>query len=235
MKKAIIALISHIVVLSMMIIIPVKALDHSLALTNQDDQIAVTLHIGDTNEDALTLKATFKVEAEDEKLEAENIQFHFNDSINSVIKEYRYDNGLLTIYISGEENLFANQQIQLGTIDFHVPDNTKIQISYVKDSLEYVTSTYSKSVLDVQDASIEWDNISTPSNNDDQDSSNDQQNPDQGTNDVAKDDTKSENSQVSSSSQTGDKTNGGIYIVLALGSLTAGLYLLKRKYQKIHE
>lgn len=229
MKKAIIAFISHIVVLSMMIIIPVKALDHSLALTNQDDQIAVTLHIGDTNEDALTLKATFKVEAEDEKLEASHIQFHFNDSITSVIKEYRYDNGLLTIYISGEENLFANQQLQLGTIDFHVPENTKIQISYVKDSLEYVTSTYSKSVLGVQDASIEWDNISTPSNNDDLEESQDQQKPDQGTNDVAKDDSKSENSQGSSSSQTGDQTNIFTYVYMAIGTLAVVLYGIKRK------
>lgn len=235
MKKAVIKFLTVISVLSMMFIIPVKALEKSIALTKQDDQIAVTLNVSDSQNEALTMQASFEIEAKNGNVEKDQIQFHFDESLTSVVKEYRYDNGLLTIYISGQDNLFANKQLNLGTIEFNVDKNTSLNISFVKDSLEYVSSSYSKSVLDVQETSIEWDNTSKPSDSNDQDSSNNQQNPSQGTNDESKDDTKTDNDKVSSTSQTGDQTNITNYVVMALGSLIVVLYLIKRKFKKIHE
>lgn len=235
MKKAVIKFLTVISVLSMMFIIPVKALEKSIALTKQDDQIAVTLNVSDCQNEALTMQASFEIEAKNGNVEKDQIQFHFDESLTSVVKEYRYDNGLLTIYISGQDNLFANKQLNLGTIELNVDKNTSLNISFVKDSLEYVSSSYSKSVLDVQETSIEWDNTSKPSDSNDQDSSNNQQNPSQGTNDESKDDTKTDNDKVSSTSQTGDQTNITNYVVMALGSLIVVLYLIKRKFKKIHE
>lgn len=235
MKKAVIKFLTVISVLSMMFIIPVKALEKSIALTKQDDQIAVTLNVSDSQNEALTMQASFEIEAKNGNVEKDQIQFHFDESLTSVVKEYRYDNGLLTIYISGQDNLFANKQLNLGTIVFNVDKNTSLNISFVKDSLEYVSSSYSKSVLDVQETSIEWDNTSKPSDSNDQDSSNNQQNPSQGTNDESKDDTKTDNDKVSSTSQTGDQTNITNYVVMALGSLIVVLYLIKRKFKNIHE
>lgn len=235
MKKAVIKFLTVISVLSMMFIIPVKALEKSIALTKQDDQIAVTLNVSDSQNEALTMQASFEIEAKNGNVEKDQIQFHFDESLTSVVKEYRYDNGLLTIYISGQDNLFANKQLNLGTIEFNVDKNTSLNISFVKGSLEYVSSSYSKSVLDVQETSIEWDNTSKPSDSNDQDSSNNQQNPSQGTNDESKDDTKTDNDKVSSTSQTGDQTNITNYVVMALGSLIVVLYLIKRKFKKIHE
>lgn len=235
MKKAVIKFLTVISVLSMMFIIPVKALEKSIALTKQDDQIAVTLNVSDSQNEALTMQASFEIEAKNGNVEKDQIQFHFDESLTSVVKEYRYDNGLLTIYISGQDNLFANKQLNLGTIELNVDKNTSLNISFVKGSLEYVSSSYSKSVLDVQETSIEWDNTSKPSDSNDQDSSNNQQNPSQGTNDESKDDTKTDNDKVSSTSQTGDQTNITNYVVMALGSLIVVLYLIKRKFKKIHE
>lgn len=235
MKKTVITFLTVLSVLSMMFTIPVKALENSIALTKQDDQIALTLNVSDNQNEVLTLQASFEIEAKEGHVEKDQIQFHFDESLTSVVKEYRYDNGLLTIYISGQDNLFANKQLNLGTIDFNVGKNTSLNISFVKDSLEYVSSSYSKSVLDVQETSIEWDNISKPSDSNDEDSSNDPQNPSQGTNDESKDDTKTDNDQVSSTSQTGDQTNITNYVVMALGSLIVVLYLFKRKFKKIHE
>lgn len=235
MKKTVITFLTVLSVLSMMFTIPVKALENSIALTKQDDQIALTLNVSDSQNEALTMQASFQIEAKSGSIEKDNIQFHFDENITSVVKEYRYDNGLLTIYISGQDNLFANKQLNLGTIELNVEKNTQLNISFVKDSLEYVSSSYSKSVLDVQESSVEWDNTSKPSDSQDQDSSNDQQNSSQGSNDESKDDTKTENSEVSSSSQTGDQTNATTYIVMALGSLIAVLYLIKRKFQKIND
>lgn len=234
MKKTVIAFLTVFSVLSM-IIAPVKALENSIALTRQDDQIAVTLNVNENQGDALTMQASFQIEAKNGSVEKDQIQFHFDESITSVVKEYRYDNGLLTIYISGQDNLFANKQLNLGTIEFNVEANTSLNISFVEDSLEYVSSSYSKSVLALQSASIEWENTSTPSDSQDQDSSNDQQDPSQETNDESKDETKTENGEVSSSSQTGDQSHSGIYLVMTLGSLSVLLYLLKRKSHKINE
>ena len=234
MKKTVIAFLTVFSVLSM-IIAPVKALENSIALTRQDDQIAVTLNVNENQGEALTMQASFQIEAKNGSVEKDQIQFHFDESITSVVKEYRYDNGLLTIYISSQDNLFANKQLNLGTIEFNVEANTSLNISFVEDSLEYVSSSYSKSVLALQSANIEWDNTSKPSDSNDEDSSNDQQDPSQETNDESKDETKTENDEVSSSNQTGDQSHSGIYLVMTLGSLSALLYLLKRKSHKINE
>ena len=234
MKRTVIAFITTITVLSMMFISPVKALENSIALTKQDDQIAVTLNISDTNKEALSMQAAFQIESESGSVAKDNIQFHFDENITSVVKEYRYDNGLLTIYISGQNNLFTGKRIKLGTIAFDVEKNTELNISFVEDSLEYVSSSYSKSALDVQNVSIKWDNITKPADAGDQDTSANPQTPSQGTNEESKDTTKAENSQVSSTSQTGDDTNIWIYLYIALASLTVVLYLIRRKYVKIH-
>lgn len=73
--------------------------------------------------------------------------------------------------------MFANEQIKLGTIDFNVSKETKITVSLVTDSLEYVLPTYSKDVLEAQDTSIVWGGISTPTTPEDQEDSQDQQKP----------------------------------------------------------
>lgn len=236
MKKTVITFLTTIFILSMFVIAPVKALENSIALTKQDDQIVVQLNVGDHQNEALTMQASFKIEAKNGQLEKNQIQFHFDDSIASIVKEYRYDKGLLTLYISGKVNLFADEQLKLGTIEFNVEKNTELNVTFVKDSLEYVSPSYAKTVLDVAQTGIEWDNIE---DSDDQDSQ--QPSDSDPGNDSDKTDEENssqviqaENNTSTSQSQTGDHTDILGYVYLALGSLAAVLYLMKRRYQKTH-
>lgn len=235
MKKAIIAFITSVFVLSMAIITPVNALEGTIAFTSQDDQIAVTLNVSDTSVEALTMKASFEIKAEDKEIEKDDILFNFDESIQSLIKEYRYDNDILTIYISGQDNLFINEQIKLGTIDFNVSKETKITVSLVTDSLEYVSPTYSKDVLKAQDTSIVWGGISTPTTPGDQEGSQDQQNPSQDTSDNGNENTTQDSNENSSSQvQTGDNQNAIIYAGILMISVLAILFTTKRILNKRH-
>ncbi len=251
MKKTIISIMTSMVVLSMLIMTPVKALENAIAFTSQNDQILVTLNVKDTNKEVLTMKASFQIKAQDENMTKENIQFHFNQDIQSVVKEYRYDTRrhILTIYISGQENLFANKQLKLGTIDLNVSKDKKVDISLVKDSIEYVSSAYTKDTLVSDEVSIEWGNVaedpsipeSTPSDDlednqqDNQDTTQDSQKPSVGVTEDSNKDTIEKTNQVQNSSSqmnTGDSTNMMVYAWMAVGSLIVGLYLFKRKMKR---
>ena len=235
MKKTIIAFITSVFVLSMAIITPLNALEGTIAFTSQDDQIAVTLNVSDTSVEALTMKASFEIKAENKEIEKNDIQFNFDESIQSSIKEYRYDNNILTIYISGNDNLFANEQIKLGTIDFNVSKETKITVSLVTDSLEYVLPTYSKDVLEAQDTSIVWGGISTPTTPEDQEDSQDQQKPSEDVGGNGNENT-TQDSNVNPSSQvkTGDNQNAFIYAGILVISILVILFTTKRVINNKH-
>ena len=88
----------------------------------------------------------------------------------------------------------------------------------------------------VAQTGIEWDNIE---DSDDQDSQ--QPSDSDPGNDSDKTDEENssqviqeENNTSTSQSQTGDHTDILGYVYLALGSLAAVLYLMKRRYQKTH-
>ena len=253
MKKTIVSLITSMVVLSMLIMTPVKALENAIVFTTQNDQILVTLNVSDTNKEALTMKASFQIKAQNGSVTKENIKFHFDQDIKSVVKEYRYDNSrnILTIYISGQENLFANKQVKLGTIDLNVSKDTKVDISLVKDSLEYVSSAYTKDTIASDETTIEWGGVienpsipeSTPSdeqeNNqeDNQETTQENEKPSVDMGDDLKDDTlqnTNTNSAENSSSQinTGDSTNMLLFVWMAVGSLIVGLCVFKYKVKK---
>lgn len=258
MKKTIISFMTSMVVLSMLIMTPVKAAENAVVFTTQNDQILVTLNVTDTNKEALTMKASFQIKAQKGSVTKENIQFHFDQNIKSVVKEYRYDNtsNILTIYISGRDNLFTNQQVKLGAIDLGVSKETKVHISLVKDSLEYVSSAYSKDVLELQESQIEWgESTQTPTSPDTDSSDNEDQNEENILEDKeetsqdsqkpsvdgeAEDlesnviqNTDTENTQNSSSQiDTSDSTNIMIYAWMALGSIIIGLFVFKFKIKK---
>lgn len=224
MKKTIISILTSVVVLSMLIITPVKAAENTVDFTSQNGQVVVTLNVTDTNKEALSMKASFQIEVLTGKINEGNVQFLFDESIQSVVKEYRYDNNILTIYISGEQDLFANQQLKLGIIDLNLSNDTKVKISLVEDSIEYVSSTYAKDVLAATSSSIQLGNptedSSTPS---------DEQKPSV---EVTEDATANSNDVTSSGAQTGDTTNVMIYAWMMVASLVIVAYIAKRKLNK---
>lgn len=224
MKKTIISILTSVVVLSMLIITPVKAAENTVDFTSQNGQVVVTLNVTDANKEALSMKTSFQIEVLTGKINEGDVQFLFDESIQNVVKEYRYDNNILTIYISGEQDLFANQQLKLGIIDLNLSDDTKVKISLVEDSIEYVSSTYAKDVLVATSSSIQLGNptedSSTPS---------DEQKPSV---EVTEDATANSNDVTSSGAQTGDTTNVMIYAWMLVASLVVVAYIAKRKLNK---
>lgn len=224
MKKTIISILTSVVVLSMLIITPVKAAENTVDFTSQNGQVVVTLNVTDTNKEALSMKTSFQIEVLTGKINEGDVQFLFDESIQNVVKEYRYDNNILTIYISGEQDLFANQQLKLGIIDLNLSDDTKVKISLVEDSIEYVSSTYAKDVLAATSSSIQLGNPT-----DDSSTSSDEQKPSV---EVTEDATTNTNDVTSSGAQTGDTTNVLIYAWMLVASLVVVAYIAKRKLNK---
>ena len=75
MKKTIISFITSVVVLSMLVMTPAKALENSIAFASQDDQILVTLNVKDTNIEALTMKASFQIKAQNGDIKKKMFNF----------------------------------------------------------------------------------------------------------------------------------------------------------------
>lgn len=224
MKKTIISILTSVVVLSMLIITPVKAAENTVDFTSQNGQVVVTLNVTDANKEALSMKTSFQIEVLTGKINEGDVQFLFDESIQNVVKEYRYDNNILTIYISGEQDLFANQQLKLGIIDLNLSDDTKVKISLVEDSIEYVSSTYAKDVLVATSSSIQLGNPTEDSS-----TSSDEQKPSV---EVTEDATTNTNDVTSSGAQTGDTTNVLIYAWMLVASLVVVAYIAKRKLNK---
>ena len=156
--------------------------------------------------------------------------------INGTINYELSDFNLIGAYIQNGDDYTPTNEIPSSGYEFNVEKNTELNVTFVKDSLEYVSPSYAKTVLDVAQTGIEWDNIE---DSDDQDSQ--QPSDSDPGNDSDKTDEENssqviqaENNTSTSQSQTGDHTDILGYVYLALGSLTAVLYLMKRRYQKTH-
>lgn len=256
MKKTIISFLTSVVVLSMLIITPAKATENTVDFATQNGQVVVTLNITDTNKEAMSLKASFQIKALTGEINDGDVQFLFDESIQSVVKEYRYNSGVLSIYISGKQDLFENQQVKLGIIDVNLTDDTKVEISLVEESIEYVSSTYAKDELAATSSSVQLGEDSLPPSEDqendndssssedqegDNDSSSDSSEDQEGDNDISSDEQTpsvegtedtNDNSMTSSGVQTGDTANIKIYAYMLVVSLVIVAFIARRTLQR---
>lgn len=256
MKKTIISFLTSVVVLSMLIITPAKATENTVDFATQNGQVVVTLNVTDTNKEAMSLKASFQIKALTGEINDGDVQFFFDESIQNVVKEYRYNSGVLSIYISGKQDLFENQQVKLGIIDVNLADDTKVEISLVEESIEYVSSTYAKDVLAATSSSVQLGEDSLPPSEDqendndssssedqegDNDSSSDSSEDQEGDNDISSDEQTpsvegtedtNDNSMTSSGVQTGDTANIKIYAYMLVVSLVIVAFIARRTLQR---
>ncbi len=89
--------------------------DASVSLEAKDKQVEVTLHVPEeyVMADVQTLSVKFSVSGKS----VSNVGFEFASfNENVVVKEYRFNNGVLTVYVSGRTDLFAKGEICLGKI-----------------------------------------------------------------------------------------------------------------------
>lgn len=211
MKKTIISFLTSVVVLSMLIITPAKATENTVDFATQNGQVVVTLNVTDANKEALSLKASFQIKAVTGEINDGDVQFLFDESIQNVVKEYRYDSGVLSIYISGKQDLFENQQVKLGIIDVNLTDDTKVEISLVEESIEYVSSTYAKDELAATSSSVQLGEDSLPPSedqeNDNDSSSSEDQEGENGSSSDSSEDQEGDNDPSSDSSEDEDTDN----------------------------
>ena len=262
MKKSIISIISCMVVFTILNISSVKAAEESVVLTPGDDSVLVTLHIDPVNE-AYSLKASFKIEASKGNLK--DVKFNFDKSMSSTVNEYRYhaDRNILTVYISGNKKLLSMDTVSLGSINFDAEDSTEVNVTFIKDSLQYVEAGYEKTDLVLEDSSASWTNDPT-SNPEDEESSNPDNPSDPGDSDgsnepgvsdeeigsgettitppsdesgINKQDevtSTQDESNKASNAETGAQINILLYACLTVSSLIAILLIVKRHITKVN-
>ena len=230
----------------------------SIILTGNENQVEAVLIPSDTKDTIRSLQLSFQIKATQGKVRKEHVQFKFHQNIKSGVQEWRYqeNTGRLTIYFSGDEHLYAQDEL-------HLAAGTKAEVSVIEDSLKTVNDVYAVNEVSGMDAiapvTIEkagsGDNngpSETPDTNkpqeDDKESTSEgkPEIPDAGKPDSsqqnapldsAKTDTFEEPQKKGSADKaekgvdTGDKTQAQIYALGMLGALVAGgiLLILKKK------
>ncbi len=129
--------------------VPVLAAsEKSVSLEAEGEGVQVKLELPEpSQEEILSLQLSLQIETV--AGQAGEASFVFDSEISSSVKESRYheDTGILNLYISGKENLFADQEILLGEVQITAADEkgVKAEVSVVEDSLIYVNAAFSKS------------------------------------------------------------------------------------------
>ena len=123
----------------------VLAADKSVTLSETDDGVKAFVELPSTEgvNPATSLQMSFQVEAVRGNAEQAKAEFFFSEEVQSSVKEYRYheDTGILTIYISGTENLFSEERLELGELIVSSEDalGVKAKISVIEDSYVFVS------------------------------------------------------------------------------------------------
>lgn len=119
-----------------------------VVLQGQDNGVAVALQLpAGPADDTRALQVSLRVAVESGTLD--DVGFDFAAALGANVKEARYhaDQNLLTLYLAGGQNLFANPTINLGSV---VPINpgengVRLAVSVVPSSLSVVNGAHSES------------------------------------------------------------------------------------------
>ena len=85
-----------------------------IILTAKENQVDTVLIPSDTKDTIRSLQLSFQIKAKQGKVLKEHVQFRFHRDIKSDVQEWRYqeDTGRLTIYLSGDEHLYAQDELR---------------------------------------------------------------------------------------------------------------------------
>ena len=124
--------------------LPAWAADNAgtVTLEARGNQAKVALALPqEADQSATALRLTFQVEGGDATAE-----FLFDQGLTSSVQEYRYEetSGRLTVYLAGEEPLFQNGSLELGSIRLKAQKGASATVRVVEDSLELVNAAYGK-------------------------------------------------------------------------------------------
>lgn len=106
----------------------------------------VSVRLEERQDDILSLGLSLQISFTDGDGSQAGVSFAFDSAIRSKIMEYRYNEakGTLSLYISGQENLFADQELTLGTVTVNIADGSSVtaRISVIEDSLQVINAAY---------------------------------------------------------------------------------------------
>lgn len=149
----------------------------SLIKVDGEDAVAVTLIAPDAPRDKVyALSLSLNVTGIDPS--KTTVSFAFDNSLSSVsVKDARVveQQGTyrVNLYVAGGENLYKNDQIALGKVEFAGADNATAEVSVDANSLQLVNAAHTRSVPPFyagQPASVELGKATDPSNPDTPDS-----------------------------------------------------------------
>lgn len=125
-----------------------------IILTAKENQVEAVLIPSDTKDTIRSLQLSFQIKAKQGKVLKEHVQFKFHQNIKSDVQEWRYqeDTGRLTVYLSGDEHLYAQDELRLGTVELKLAAGTKAEVSVIEDSLKTVNDVYAVNEVSGMDA-----------------------------------------------------------------------------------
>lgn len=124
----------------------------TVSLASEDGQVEATLELpGKPSEEIVAMQLSFQIEAGQGGLKSEDISFAFDEGLpKDAIQQYRYqeDTGILSIYISGNEDLYPkdeeynqkNPKISLGKVVVNATGSTSVKV--VKNSFKTVNRAH---------------------------------------------------------------------------------------------
>ena len=139
-----------------------------IILTGSEQQVEATITLPDTKGSVpiRSLQLSFQIRAIQGKIEKEQVAFEFHKDIQSDIREWRYqeDTGRLTVYLSGDHDLYAKEDLKLGAVKLELNDGTKAEVSVLENSLKTVDDHYAMNEITGMDtaASVSLEKAARP-------------------------------------------------------------------------
>lgn len=128
--------------------LPARAADGSVILSREGDvnRVRASVELSRAGEEIHSLQLSFRVETTVGNASSNRVTFDFDGGIKSRVREYRYqkDSGILNVYISGSQNLFADTTLTMGDIvvESDDADGVTAKVSVVENSLKLVNAAF---------------------------------------------------------------------------------------------
>lgn len=148
MKRRLIGSICAVLVCMLAVSLPAAAaLLDTVGLEENGEKVEVSVRLADETEDEiLSLTLSLQIDVTKGDGQGAEAAFEFESGISSSVKEYRYDpsSGILTLYLSGRENLFKEQELTLGEVGLRVSGSEILtaNVTLVEDSMSLLNGAF---------------------------------------------------------------------------------------------
>lgn len=118
----------------------------TLSANGNTADVVLTLPQTEGNDEIYSMQMGLKIETKQGDGTQNKVSFRFDDGITSSVRLARYqaDTGVLTLYISGTQNLYQNPTVALGKVvlESTAKDGVSASVSVVENSLALVNGAF---------------------------------------------------------------------------------------------